>query len=188
MNAADKEKMHCRMQLNKRGQIAGQVFIYIMAVIVIGGIVLIGYSAIKNILDKSCKVEQVTFKSDIEGLIEKYTSYGSVNKKNLGAPCSYDTVCFVDATDIYDISQGAGSGTFECDNKLIQDSVNSGVQQNIFVMSNKQTIPVGYSQLIRLEKDAEATTGKCLCIKQVSGNFNIKFSGYGSYTQISSGG
>jgi hypothetical protein len=165
--------------MNSKGQIAGQVFIYMMAVIVIGGIALVGYSAIKNITGKSCDVEKITFKSDMENLIEKYTSYGSVNKKTLRAPCEYDTVCFVDATMI-----GSDATGFSCANRMIADSVANNVEQNIFVISNKKTIPIGYSTLVRLKPENQGT---CLCITQRSKNFYITFEGFGSYTQISQG-
>jgi len=171
--------------MGKKGQIAGQVFIYIMAVIVIGGIVVVGYNAIKNITGKSCDVEKITFKADMENLIEKYTSYGSVNKKTLRAPCSYDTVCFVDASVL---SGEASSKTdFKClDNGVINgqitDSVKNGDEQDIFVISGGKTIPIGYSSYIRLKPDQ---TG-CLCITARSKNFYITFEGFGSYTQISS--
>jgi len=167
--------------MDKKGQIAGEVFIYIMAAIVIGGIVIIGYGAIKNIVAKSCDAEKITFKSDIENLVEKYTSYGSVNKKTLKAPCEYDTICFVDAELI---GLENNNNLIDCPNNIIRDSVTSHVEQNIFVISNKLTIPIGYSSLIRL---SDADKNKCVCIQQKSGNFYITFKGFGSYTEVSAG-
>jgi hypothetical protein len=150
---------------------------YIMAVIVIGGIALIGYNAVKSITTKSCDAEKATFKTDMEGLIEKYTSYGSVNKKTIRAPCGYDTICFVDASRL-----GVGLGGDRCDNYLIMDSVKNNIQQNIFVMSNQHTIPLGYSDLISLNSTDK--TG-CLCINQRNKNFYVTFNGRGSTTEIS---
>jgi len=165
------------MQRRKKGQIAGQVFIYIMAVIVVGGIALIGYSAIKNILSKSCDAEKANFKSDLDLMIEKYTSYGSVNKKMLSVPCDYTSVCFVDGSMI-------GKPLGDCQNRVIGDAAASGTEQNIFVISNKQTIGIGYSPLISLPSGQQ---NNCTCISVENSNFYITFNGKGSSVEISAG-
>ena len=165
----------------KKGQIAGQVFIYIMAIIVIGGIALVGFGAIQKILVKSCDTEKASFKTDMLGLIEKYTSHGSVNQKTIKAPCEYDTVCFVDAADIIGKTSLT---TTDCKNSIIRNSVAIGSTPNIFVISNSMTIPVGYSDLISLDP---TITGKgCLCINQKSGSFHVTFRGMGSSAELSS--
>jgi len=165
----------------KKGQIAGQVFIYIMAVIVVGAIALIGYQAIAGIMSKSCDVEKINFRTDINAMIEKYTSYGSVNIKVIPAPCSYDTIYFIDKSDI-----GTGSAsTFTCQNKIIEDSVTGGAEENIFAVSGQKTIGLGYSDLISLNSTYTIPSGKCLEINQSNKNFHITFSGEGATTQIS---
>jgi hypothetical protein len=161
--------------LDNKGQIAGQIFIYIMAAVVIGAIVLIGYKAIVTIPEKVCQAERATFKSDIEGLIEKYTSDGSVNPKTMRAPCDYDTICFVDATTV-----GDATALSQCDYPIIRDSK----ENNIFVISNKRVIPVGFSDLVSLSDTIKTQEG-CLCIKQRNKNFYITFSGRGATTEIS---
>ncbi|HYD03198.1 MAG TPA: hypothetical protein VEC16_02765 [Alphaproteobacteria bacterium] len=168
------------MKKIKKGQIAGQIFIYMMAVIVIGAIAIIGYGAISKVLTKSCDAEKASFKTNIEEMIEKYTSYGSVNKKTMKAPCEYDTIIFVDTTSV---STPSGRNAFSCaSNRIIQDSVKSGADINIFVMSSDRTIPIGHSDLISL---AEGSTTKCLVIDSKNGNFYMTLTGLGSSTQIS---
>jgi hypothetical protein len=158
-----------------KGQIAGQVFIYMMAVIVIGGIAVIGYGAIDKLVKKSCDTEKATFKTDMDNLIEKRTSYGSVWPEVIKAPCQYDTICFIDKSKL-------GEAVNCPNNKIIFNSVKDGIQQNIFVISGQRTIALGYSDLISLNStDAE----ECLCIKQRNKNFYITFSGKGASTEIS---
>ncbi|MGV8141382.1 MAG: hypothetical protein ACP5NW_02995 [Candidatus Woesearchaeota archaeon] len=166
---------------SKKGQIAGQIFIYIMAVVVIGGIALIGYRAVNTIISKSCDAERINFKGNIEDMIERYNSDGSVNKQSVKAPCEYDTLCFVDADRIHTPPSPL---TGVCSNAMINDSVRSGVEQNIFVISGKRTIPVGYSPLISLNS---TNTNGCLCITQRNNNFNLVFRGRGSSTEINGG-
>jgi hypothetical protein len=168
---------------HKRGQIAGEIFIYIMAAVIIGVIIFIGAKAIIGVMQKTCDAEKAGFKSDMESLIEKYNSYGSVNTKTMRAPCEYDTVCFVNTADI---NPNVIPGVYDCpESALIEGSVNDQVKQNIFVISQKRTIPIGYSDLISL--DVTTYPAKCLCIPQKNGNFNIRFSGRGASTEISDG-
>jgi hypothetical protein len=172
--------MYHKRYHNKRGQIAGQVFIYVMAVIVIGVIALIGYNAIHTIITKSCNVERANFKLDIEKDIETYTSDGSVWVEKINVPCGYDTICFVDASKI-------GDSSFTCNNKIIQNSVQQGNPQNMFVMAGQNTVQLGYSDLISLGSpytDA-ALPPSCLCIKQRNNKFYITFNGKGSSIEVS---
>jgi hypothetical protein len=164
------------MKKTKKGQIAGQMFVYITAVIVIGVIALIGYLAINKIVQKSCDAERATFKTDLENYIETHTSGGSVYPEKINVPCGYDTVCFVDASKI-------GDAAFTCDNnKIIQDSVRKGIQQNMFVILGQETKQLGYSELITI---GGADSSKCLCIPQRNSKFYITFNGRGSSTEIS---
>jgi hypothetical protein len=165
---------------HNKGQMAGQVFIYITAIIVIGVIALIGYNAIDKIVKKSCDADQATFKLDLENEIESRTSDGSIYPEKLNAPCDYDTICFVDASFINDPQKWSG---FTCaENSIIKDSVKQGIQQNIFVISNKQTKQLGYSELISI---SGTDSNKCLCITERNKKFYITFSGRGISTEIS---
>lgn len=167
------------MKRKTKGQIAGQVFIYIMAVIVIGSIALIGYKAVSTITEKACQAEKASFKTDMLGLIEKWNSDSSVWPVTLKAPCEYNTVCFVDALDVSE-----KNSIDECTNSLIRNSVKTGNMQNIFVISNSATIPIGYSDLVSLNSTYKEKG--CLCIKQRNKNFYITFYGHGSSTEIRS--
>ncbi|MGV8172156.1 MAG: hypothetical protein ACP5OA_05700 [Candidatus Woesearchaeota archaeon] len=167
----------------RKGQIAGQVFIYIMALIVIGVIIIIGYKAIGTFSSKTCTAERINFNSNIINLIEKYNSYGSVNIKSVKAPCDYDTICFVDSRRINFDNNNADFNFLCPENPIIKNSATTGARQNIFAVSNDRTISIGYSDLITL---ADATV-LCTCINQTGGNFKIKFSGKGSSTEISGG-
>jgi len=167
-----------KIKNNKRGQIAGEIFIYILAVIVIGGIALVGYKAIGGIVTKTCQAEKATFNNDIASMIERYNSYGSVNIKSIKVPCDYNTICFVDTSII-------GNASFGCiESNIIRDSVTNSIEQNIFVLSDKSTIPIGYSDIISL---GDTNRNKCLCIEERNKKFYITFSGKGSVTEISKG-
>jgi hypothetical protein len=163
--------------MNSKGQIIGQVFIYIMAVVVIGVIILIGYSGIKSFLVRGCQVEQITFKQDILQYVESQSGYGNSQRFTLSAPCGYETVCFVDADRI-----GVTAPQISCNYGFIKKSAISGVQQNVFLISKDRVVPIGYSSKIKL-----GLPDTCACISSKNKNFYIKFEGEGQRTLISNG-
>ena len=170
----DKNIIHKKMACDKKAQIIGEIFTYILAAVVIGVIVLIGYWAINNITQKSCQVEQLNFKANIESLIEQYSSYGTFKKEILSAPCDYDTICFASADNVTnkDLLKN-------CSNPIIISSVQSGTLNNIFAISHRATFPIGYSAKVGLTDPAG-----CTCINSRSNNFYMTFSGEGFRTVI----
>jgi hypothetical protein len=162
-----------RRRKSRKAQIAGEIFIYMMTAIVIGVIVLVGYWALKDVNKKKCAVEQVNFKSRMESLIERYNTYGSMNKDTLTAPCNYDILCFTDVRSM-------GSPLDVCKNQIINSTVRDNIKQNIFLKTAKTTIPIGYSDKITLEDPED-----CLCIEKRNGNFYLTFKGKGSTTLLS---
>ncbi len=83
----------------KKGQIAGQIFIYIIAIVVVGFIIVYGYSAIKGFSEKGEQVEFITLKTDIENNFKSIVSdYGSIKRPNLDVPGKFEMICFVDKT------------------------------------------------------------------------------------------
>lgn len=161
--------------MQRKAQVIGQVLIYILAAVVIGAIVLLGYWAVKNMIEKTCQVEQINFKTKLESLAVKHSTYGSVNKDYLLAPCNYETVCFVDSRQI-----GNSSGVPGCRNKIIDQSVKDNDLKNIFLTSTKTTVPIGYSEYITLSNQSS-----CLCISQRSKSFFITFKGFNYRTELS---
>lgn len=160
--------------LKKKSQVIGQIFIFILAILVVGVIFLIGYTAISKTISKSCQVEQLVFKSKIESLIERNNGYGSVTIKSIIAPCNYETVCFVDSTQI-----GTTSPSLNCNNKVIVKSISSGESMNIFLSNAHKTVAIGYSEMLKTDNPQN-----CTCIKQKSKNFKLKLEGIGKGTIV----
>lgn len=152
----------------RKSQIMGQIFIFILAALIIGVIILIGYSAISSTINKSCEVEQLTFKTKIESLIERSSSFGSLSKQSVIAPCEYEKVCFIDATRI-------GTDLVNCSNTIIKKSASTSDMKNIFVSTSKKTVPLGYSGLLRVDDPAG-----CTCISRRNKNFYLVLEGVGS--------
>ncbi|MEM4637975.1 MAG: hypothetical protein QXK76_03060 [Candidatus Woesearchaeota archaeon] len=158
----------------KKSQVIGQVFIFILAALIVGVIILIGYNAISKTISKSCQVEQSIFKTKIESLIESNNGYGSITTKSIIAPCGYEMVCFVDSTQI-----GTNNPLTLCTNKIIVKSISNGESMNIFLSTPQKTVAIGYSDMLRTDNPQN-----CTCIKQKSKNFNLKLIGIGKGTIV----
>jgi hypothetical protein len=157
----------------KKAQIVGQIFIYIMAVIVIGAIVLMGYWAVKNTVSKACQVELIAFKTELERLIIKGTSFGSLNNEVLKVPCNYDRVYFVDSGWI---GQSPPPNTFCDGNRIVRQGIRFG-RDDVFLGNNVKVTPIISSGKI------SAMRG-CARINSTNGNFYITFSGNGINSTI----
>ncbi|PIN78936.1 hypothetical protein COV14_01535, partial [Candidatus Woesearchaeota archaeon CG10_big_fil_rev_8_21_14_0_10_33_12] len=71
----------------KKAQIQGQVFIYILTLIITGMILLYGYNAIKSISERAKQVELVKFKNDLKEDFETISfDYGSVKTMSYHVP------------------------------------------------------------------------------------------------------
>jgi len=190
----NKYKNNNKLIYDRRSQIVGQIFIYIMAAIVIGIIILIGYKAVDTMMEKSCAVQQINFKTKIEGFLEKYNSYGSVNKEVMVAPCEYEEICFVDkrAIDLVTNSDKIASCTSSSgnNNNIILDSVNSKIPVTVFAVSKKKTVPLVESEYSWKDIDYTsdtfnlANTYPCTCIHSKNNNFYLTFKGRGAGTIV----
>ena len=104
-----------------KGQVQ-QVFIYMMIIIVVGGIMLMGYRSIDNILGTSCSVEISNFKSSLTSDLDRNTRHGNVQNVEYRVPCSYDTVCFATHE----------SGDHGIKSEIMNAELDAGTGQNIF--------------------------------------------------------
>lgn len=141
-------------------------------------IMLMGYWAVKNTVQKACQVEQVTFKTELERMITKGTSFGSISNQILKAPCGYTTLCIVD-------SRRAGATPIPnpptaayCSLTSIISATRFG-KDNIFLHNGAKISPVMSSELISV-----TNPNACPCFTARNGNFYITFKGDGVNTQI----
>ncbi len=149
----------------KKSQITGQIFVYIIIIVVVGLIFLLGYNYSSKLISLKCDAEKTSFEKSLESFADKYDGYGEVANEKLKAPCDYKKVCFVDSEYIKQQSHETGM----IDNPIIRLSLEEGAEQNVFIIG-KQTEPMGFSSKIRVE-------GNYVCINQTRGYFNIRFRG-----------
>ena len=123
---------------------AQQIFIYILAIILIGVIFIYGYKSINYFINKEKQISQLKFQRDIQSVVDiMSTDYGSVKRESFPLGGNYQQVCFVSSEAIGDITKITASPI----NEIIKTSVEAGVQKNTFLLTTtvKESFDAGPS-------------------------------------------
>jgi hypothetical protein len=85
------------MTKQKKSQIMGQVFVFILAAAIFILILTYGYKAIAGFSRRSEQVAMIEFQTELEGAVKSIRlDYGSIKKLGLSLPVKYTELCFVD--------------------------------------------------------------------------------------------
>jgi len=154
---------------NKRAQMVGQIFIFVIAAIIFILILTYGYKAISNFLQRSEQVALIDFKSDLESSVDVIKrDYGSVRKLELRLPDRYQELCIVDVNNCDNL---------EASRPLIYSACLAG-SENVFLVPKQET-PI-------FLKDISIKDQKgFVCVPIARGNVALRLEGMGKSTQIS---
>jgi hypothetical protein len=169
----------------RKGQILGQVFIYVLAAVVFSLILLFGYRAVTNLTQRSEEVMLMELRHEVQTAVNSIASNPDVKKKSLQVPAKYKTVCFLgnitQCGATYDdtcLCKGAApcTGANESDrNALICEAWKSGQKQNVFLW------PMADIEIYV----ADIVLEDCyLCVAPVDGRIQLRLEGTGSATRI----
>ena len=163
----------------KRGQVQGQVFIYILTLIVTAGILLYGYNAIKSISEKAELVELIQFKDDLKQDFERMSSnYGSSETETYNVPSKVKEVCF------YQEGEDPLFHPLPDDlNPLIKDSINDKTGNNVFLVIGDGAIEP--MKLTRIE--INKPDYNLVCIKVSSNRLKLRLEGLGDGVLVEKG-
>ncbi len=154
----------------KKAQIHGQVFIYVLTLIITAAILLYGYNAIKGISKRAEQVELINFKDDLKGDFEKMSSdYGSVKTKTYNVPSKVKEVCFYQEGDVLPPNI----------NPLVRDSI-LDTDNNIFLVIGNAIEPMKLSRI-------EVNNGPIVCISISSNRLKLRLEGLGDGVLVEQG-
>ncbi|MCK5107103.1 MAG: hypothetical protein KAQ83_00065, partial [Nanoarchaeota archaeon] len=86
-----------RKKQNRKAQIQTQIFVYVLATIIIGAILLYGYRSIFMMREKGEQIDLISFKTEMqEEVIKMSNDYGSARALTFRTPSSFSEVCFID--------------------------------------------------------------------------------------------
>jgi hypothetical protein len=83
-----------------KSQIAGQVFIYILSLIVVVLVLLYGYKAIQDFRSKAEEVALINFKNNLEKVLTNPMRYGDTKPLDLKIPNRFEMLCFLDTFNV----------------------------------------------------------------------------------------
>ncbi len=161
-----------RMPLSTRAQIVGQIFIYVLGIVIMAAILVYGYNAVTEFRQKSSQVSTIKLQSDLSSAIDILSSeYGSVKKKTLQME-DYSQICFVESYG-GPPSPGAMSGA----DPILRDSVLTPTGKNVFLLKN--TVEASFTvNPISVNPDV-------LCIEARAKTVDLRLEGKGDHVSIS---
>lgn len=138
--------------MKKKSQISSQVFIYILAAVIIGLIALVGMKAINTMLAQGKQINIDTFQNDFESKVSTTSrQYGSVSKFEFSLSDTFDSICFLDSFG--EDGKFPASLEAKAENVWIKDSVSNNVPMNVFLMKNEKILNSFYVERMDVSED-----------------------------------
>jgi len=157
----------------KRGQLSGNVFIYIFTIIVIALILILGYKYILTTKENIVKTDLILLKNKLSSDIEGISSdFGSSKKVSYSIPDQAE-LCLLDLDKKDEIISNLGQNF----NLLIKDSIENNVKKNTFVFNEDifESYYIG---------EIEINDPYFICLKPVAGKISFVVEGKGNKTLI----
>lgn len=171
--------------MRKQAQIQSQMFIYLLAILVIGLLLLFGTKSILRLFQQVDDVDFLTFKTEIEAAGSRIApNYGTWEKFQLSVPAAVEKVCFIqhkaypETAIFYKDQEGLclfGDADYEF---LVCDAWKEGVLHNVY--------PIPYADFqagegIYLGELEVKNAGKhYLCIPVFDRTLSVKMVGRGN--------
>jgi hypothetical protein len=162
-----------------KGQIH-QLFIFLMAILVIGATVIIGTKLFVQVEGTSCETRAVSFTQELKEQLDKQATLGSRGKIEIRSPCDSQELCFIDSRMITDPSN---SIPFTSKHPAIQSAVRANITTNIFLVG-KETRPAGFEKKVILSNPNQEELHTDLCINATGSKFYLMAEGYGRYVKL----
>jgi hypothetical protein len=167
--------------MKKKAQQVGQIFTFIITIVLLGVIFLFGFNSINQIMKNQEKAELVKFKNDLSNSLNSF-EYGTVKKVSLSISGDYKELCFIRnyEPNVYkDISCGLDLKGLLHDYPLIltridqTDLSQNGPSDNIFLLkSNKQLADIFNIGIIGFNNNCDVF--KCFPIKDSKVSFTVE--------------
>ena len=160
----------------KQAQIYGQIFIYILTLVLVSFILVYGYNAVQNFKKRAEQVSCLTFRNDLQNAVETMSSeFGSVKRKELQLCNGYHSVCFVE-------SKGTSVNLNDIDDPIIKDSISSNSGKNVFLVDKiaKESFNAG-----KISVKVPPNNKDILCIDAKNNQISLRLEGQGNYVLLS---
>ena len=123
-----------KLRFSRKAQVSSQIFVYILAAIIIGILFLVGFKAIATVLGFTSGAPMQEFQTEFSGKVSGAArSYGKVERFEFSIPDKFDEICFIDSLDENEQHTANLPGNA---NQFIKDVVDEGVGLNVFYMKD----------------------------------------------------
>ncbi|MCF7798758.1 hypothetical protein K9M74_02540 [Candidatus Woesearchaeota archaeon] len=157
------------------------IFTFIVALLIIGAIVLIATKMLGGTFEDKCATDIIIFGDTFKESIRTNNDYGGVVQETYLAPCSYKTLCLVDAKAIDKHSSLDNADQDFPGATLIKNTVKDGVQTNVFLIDDQGlALDAGYAPQLALVDPNNVT-----CFNARQNKFTFIFTGQGKTTLVS---
>ena len=168
----------------KKGLVVGQVFVFIIAVVVFGLVLLFGYKMVGWFIDKGDDVQFYQFKTDLETAFQRiYTEYGSVRILTFHLPTKYKEICFIDLNKNPLDSQDPASDY--CQTHPLGCDLWSDTYLNGKYLSGEENVLLNPIAPVKIKVSSIAADKGNLCIDITGGTFDVFVEGKGDHAFVS---
>lgn len=177
--------------MKTKGQVAGQIMIYILAGVIIVLVLLYGYKAIEDFGKKADTVSYIQFRKDLDTTVQSIASDVDSELERQFAMPKADEVCFVDhqvnlATfdvthDVHIFPTSSGSGS---QHQIIESSLISG-GPNVFLFDKNVLAESPFRiNYLSVPDDIDGAKYDVICYHSKSGHVNIRLIGNGNSAKL----
>ncbi|NQU78344.1 hypothetical protein HQ545_01100 [Candidatus Woesearchaeota archaeon] len=173
---------------DRKAQIAGQIFIYIIAIVVVGLIIAYGYSAIKSFTQRGEEVEYISLRTGLENSVKSIASdFGSIKRPGINIPGKYKMVCFVEKGH----SESTIRDTALCQSlpglndyyqPLVCSAWTTGRDNVFMIPDGSDAFDVGD---IKIKNDGKPYAGPFICFEVANNKINLQLKGLGDKVEVS---
>ena len=142
-----------------------RVMVYVLAVIILGGIAIVGWKMVSATTSRFCKAELADFQLTW-GEISKLSN-GAIQDMSLNVPCKGNKLLVFDSTT-------APDAALFSDYPLIQDGIRSNTGTNVFVLQGKEVVDSFAARYILVDGP------HMLCISPTAGKISLRAEGSGA--------
>jgi len=126
---------------------SGQIFIYIISLILVSLILVYGYNAIRSFGKRAEQVNFLKFKTELESFSRKQLRHGDVKISSFSLPKQYTEICFVDSYHGLDstdkgnvcLCNGGAAGCSGKDRLIACDAWKDSDKSNVFLTPMAET-------------------------------------------------
>ena len=172
--------------MKMKAQIIGQVFVYILAIVVVSIVLSFGYKAIKSFNLQQEQIAYVEMKNEMINLVKSKTvDFGSIEKKEISVPVKYREVCFVKSISYGGLPNPSDSifDKYPLIRKSIEfelDGAEPKIKQNVFLIADTAEKPFGVGDIT-----LNQSRNKFMCLPVVNNKLRLRIEGMGKYADIS---